>query len=95
MSPSFQMPAVTAKTKINSTCHNFPVNTARDWADVVVKFCRGEANMTSLSFLKQNNIDQSFVEASEHVSQHLEIQNSKKHLPSTRNKVLKKMKTGR
>ena len=91
MPHDFQMPAQTAKTKINSICQNVPVNTAKDWADEVVKFCRGEANMTSLSFLKQNNIDQSIVETSEHSPQHMEIQKRRK--ASAINKILKKLKT--
>ena len=91
MPHDFQMPAETAKTKINSICQNVPVNTAKDWADEVVKFCRGEANMTSLSFLKQNNIDQSIVETSEHSPQHMEIRMKRK--ASAINKVMKKLKT--
>ena len=91
MPHDFQMPAQTAKTKINSICQNVPVNTAKDWADEVVKFCRGEANMTSLSFLKQNNIDQSIVETSEHSPQLMEIR--KKRKASSINKVVRKLKT--
>ena len=91
MPHDFQIPAETAKAKINSICQNVPVNTARDWADEVVKFCRGEANMTNLSFLKQNNIDQSIVETSEHSPQHMENQNKRKACAI--NKVMKKLKT--
>ena len=91
MPHDFQMPAETAKAKINSICQNVPVNTAQDWADEVVKFCRGEANMTNLTFLKQNNIDQSIVETSEHSPQDMEIQRKRK--ASAINKVKKKLKT--
>ena len=48
---------------VNHICQNVPVNTAQDWAEEVVKFCRGEAEMSSFSFLKQDNISQSLVES--------------------------------
>ena len=35
-----------------------PVNTATDWAEEGVKFCRGEAKLTDNTFLKQDNISQ-------------------------------------
>ena len=47
---------------VNHICQNVPVNTAKDWADEVVRFCRGEAEMSSYTYLKQDNITQSIVE---------------------------------
>ena len=91
MPHDFQMPAETAKTKINSICQNVPVNTARDWADEVIAYCRGEANMTNLTFLKQNNIDQTIVETSEHSPEHMKKQRKRKSVAI--NRVMKKLKT--
>ena len=31
---------------INHVCQTVPVNMARDWADKVVKFCRGELELS-------------------------------------------------
>ena len=47
---------------VNHICQNVPVNTAQDWAEEVVRFCRGEAEMSSYTYLKQDNITQSIVE---------------------------------
>ena len=41
---------------VNHICQNVPVNTAQDWAEEVVRFCRGEAEMSSYTYLKQDNI---------------------------------------
>jgi len=46
----------------NHVCQNVPLNTASDWAAEVLKFCRGEAQMTNFSFLKQDNCSQRIVE---------------------------------
>eukprot|EP00092_Neocalanus_flemingeri_P036013 GFUD01039212.1.p1 GENE.GFUD01039212.1~~GFUD01039212.1.p1 ORF type:complete len:667 (+),score=167.98 GFUD01039212.1:101-2101(+) len=46
----------------NHVCQNVPLNTAADWAGEVLKFCRGEAEMTNFSFLKQDNCSQRIVE---------------------------------
>merc|ERR1719222_1764162 len=46
------------KRNINHLCQNVPVNTAADWASEVVKFCRGEAQMTEYTFLRQDNTNQ-------------------------------------
>ena len=40
------------RKNINHVCQNVPVNTAADWAEEVVKFCRGEAEMTDYTFLR-------------------------------------------
>ena len=37
---------------IHSPPKNVPVDTAADWASEVVKFCKGEAEMTEESFLR-------------------------------------------
>jgi len=50
------------KQNINHVCQNVPVNTAKDWADEVVKFCQGKAEMTNYSFMKQDNVTQNLVE---------------------------------
>eukprot|EP00092_Neocalanus_flemingeri_P029081 GFUD01031568.1.p1 GENE.GFUD01031568.1~~GFUD01031568.1.p1 ORF type:complete len:712 (-),score=175.54 GFUD01031568.1:182-2119(-) len=47
---------------LNHICQNVPVNTAKDFADEVVKFCQGKAEMTRFSFLKQDNVTKSVVE---------------------------------
>eukprot|EP00091_Calanus_sinicus_P021550 TRINITY_DN6434_c0_g1_i2.p1 TRINITY_DN6434_c0_g1~~TRINITY_DN6434_c0_g1_i2.p1 ORF type:complete len:215 (-),score=80.04 TRINITY_DN6434_c0_g1_i2:101-745(-) len=46
----------------NRVCQNVPLNTASDWAAEVLKFCRGQLEMTSFSFLKQDNCSQRIVE---------------------------------
>jgi len=46
----------------NHVCQNVPLNTASDWAEEVLKFCRGEAEMTNFSFLKQDNCSQKIVD---------------------------------
>ena len=46
----------------NHICQNVPVNTAADWAREVVKFCRGELEMTPWAFIKQDNCSQRIVE---------------------------------
>ena len=46
----------------NHICQNVPVNTAADWAREVVKFCRGELEMSPFSFLKQDNVSQRIVQ---------------------------------
>ena len=50
------------KQNINHVCQNVPVNTAKDWADEVVKFCQGKAEMTNYNFIKQDNVTQNIVE---------------------------------
>merc|ERR1719233_2854108 len=50
------------KQIINHVCQNVPVNTAKDWADEVVKFCQGKAEMTNFSFMRQDNVTQNLVE---------------------------------
>ena len=47
---------IDGKRSLNHICQNVPVNTARDWAEEVVKFCRGEAQMTNYTFMKQDNL---------------------------------------
>jgi len=51
------------KKNINHICQNVPVNTAADWAEEVVKFCRGEAEMTPYSFLRQDNTNQTITDS--------------------------------
>ena len=46
----------------NHICQNVPVNTAADWASEVVKFCRGQLEITPFVFMKQDNCKQSIVE---------------------------------
>jgi len=46
----------------NHVCQNVPLNTASDWAAEVLKFCRGQLEMTSFSFLKQDNCSQRIVD---------------------------------
>jgi len=48
---------------INHICQNVPVNTAQDWAEEVIKFCKGKAEMSLFTFLKQDNTTQEIVEA--------------------------------
>jgi len=50
------------KQNINHVCQNVPVNTAKDWADEVVKFCQGKAEMTRYTFMKQDNVNKQIVE---------------------------------
>ena len=45
----------------NHICQNVPVNTATDWAAEVVKFCRGELEMTPFIYMKQDNNSQRVV----------------------------------
>ena len=47
---------IDGKRSLNHICQNVPVNTAKDWAEEVVKFCRGEAQMTNYTFMKQDNL---------------------------------------
>jgi len=51
------------KQNINHIAQNVPVATAQDWADEVVKFCRGECEMTEFTFMKQDNMKQEVVYA--------------------------------
>merc|ERR1719392_81475 len=50
------------KQNINHVCQNVPVNTAKDWADEVVKFCQGKAEMTRYTYMKQDNVNKQIVE---------------------------------
>ena len=52
-----------AKRNINHLCQNVPVNTAADWAGEVVRFCRGEAEMTPYTFLRQDNTNQTVTDS--------------------------------
>lgn len=52
-----------ARRNINHLCQNVPVNTAADWAAEVVRFCRGEAEMTAYTFLRQDNINQTITDS--------------------------------
>ena len=45
----------------NHICQNVPVTTAADWAEQVVKFCRGQLDMSPFSFMKQDNVSQKIV----------------------------------
>ena len=47
---------------INHIAQNVPVCTAKDYADEVVNFCRGEAKLTQYSFLKQDNTKKELTE---------------------------------
>ena len=47
------------RKNINHLCQNVPVNTSKDWANEVVKFCKGEAEMSNYIYMKQDNIKQS------------------------------------
>lgn len=51
--------------KWNHICQNVPTNTARDWTYEVIKFCKGELELSQWKFLKQDNIKQKIVEKSE------------------------------
>ena len=46
----------------NHICQNVPVNTAADWAREVVKFCRGELEMSPFNFMKQDNVQERIVQ---------------------------------
>ena len=46
----------------NHICQNVPVNTAADWASEVVKFCRGQLEITPFVFMKQDNCKRRIVE---------------------------------
>ena len=46
----------------NHICQNVPVTTAADWAGQVVKFCRGQLEISPFSFIKQDNISQKIVQ---------------------------------
>ena len=50
---------------INHVCQTVPVNTAKDWADEVVKFCRGELEMSQEDFVKQDNMTQQIIQMGE------------------------------
>ena len=50
---------------INHVCQTVPVNTARDWADEVVKFCRGELLFSEGDFVKQDNMTQQVLQVGE------------------------------
>ena len=61
----------------NHVCQNVPLNTASDWAAEVVRFCRGEGDMTNFSFLKQDNcinqvVESEMYEAPDLFSQHVD-----------------------
>ena len=47
---------IDAAKNVNHIAQNVPVTTAHDWAEEVVKFCLGKANMSHFSFLKQDNL---------------------------------------
>jgi len=47
---------------MNHICQNVPVNTAKDVANEVVKFCKGESEMTKFKFLKQDNVRRRLME---------------------------------
>ena len=49
----------------NHICQNVPVNTAADMAAEVLKFCRGELEITPWAFLKQDNCAQRIVDKAE------------------------------
>jgi hypothetical protein len=51
------------RRNINHLCQNVPVNTAADWAAEVIRFCRGEAQMTDFTFLRQNNTRQTITDS--------------------------------
>ena len=50
---------------INHVCQTVPVNTAKDWAGEVVKFCRGELEMSQEDFVKQDNMTQQIIQMGE------------------------------
>jgi len=50
---------------INHVCQTVPVNTAKDWADEVVKFCRGELQFSEGDFVKQDNMTQQVLQIGE------------------------------
>ena len=50
---------------INHVCQTVPVNTARDWADEVVKFCQGKLELSREEFVKQDNMTQQCVQMGE------------------------------
>merc|ERR1719416_317928 len=50
---------------INHIAQNVPVNTAKDMADEVKLFCEGKLPLTEYSFLKQDNMTQTIVLATE------------------------------
>ena len=51
------------RKNINHVCQNVPVNTAADWAEEVIKFCKGEAEMTDYIFLRQDYTTQAITES--------------------------------
>jgi len=75
------------KKNINHICQNVPVNTAKDWADEVVRFCEGRSEMTNFTFLKQDNISKSVVESfpPQYPSQNRKPQGVKRELESNDN----------
>jgi len=50
---------------INHVCQTVPVNTARDWAEEVVKFCRGDLELSDGDFVKQDNMTQQVLQIGE------------------------------
>ena len=63
-----------AKRNINHLCQNVPVNTAADWAGEVVKFCRGEAEMTPYTFLRQDNTSQTVTDSLPPQERHVKLE---------------------
>ena len=56
---------IDGKKSVNHIAQNVPTCTARDMAEQVKKFIRGELQMTKFSFMKQDNITQTIVEDDE------------------------------
>ena len=51
------------RRNLNHLCQNVPVATARDWAGEVIRFCRGQAEMTEYTFLRQDNTTQGITDS--------------------------------
>ena len=49
---------ISSVKQMNHICQTVPVNTAKDWTEEVVKFCRGELRLSDAVFVKQDNTDQ-------------------------------------
>ena len=56
---------IDGEKSLNHIAQNVPTCTARDMAEQVKKFIRGELQMTKFSFLKQDNTNQTVVDAEE------------------------------
>ena len=52
---------ISSVKQMNHMCQTVPVNTAKDWTEEVVKFCRGELRLSDAVFVKQDNTAQTII----------------------------------